>query len=397
METVRAARPLSKLEAIFSIALFAAAICLPLIKQLTVGEAETASVEGRRMAPRPIFQLKSKTLEKYPAKFQAYYDDHFGFRAALLKAGNFIKLRWLRISPSADVVLGKNGWLYFAGGRGPEGFRGLVQLSDEQLAAWRSALEWKQAWLAKRGIKYLLVLVPEKDTIYPEFVPDNLRRVKTETPLSQLADYLSQHSNVDMLDLRKPLFDAKAKELVYARTDTHWNTVGAFVGYEQIMDRLAQSFPDLKPKRLADFRHVVKIPRTGDIARMLDAPDLTSQPEPILEPLQKHPVRKKPFVLKDVEQTPAQQPFTMTAAQPPNGHRVVMVRDSFTQLLVPLLSEDFASVTYIWRTHFNKVPFEKAVAEVIAREQPDIFIDEQVERAVTAVPDAKLVFGGAQD
>ena len=68
------------------------------------------------------------------------------------------------------------------------------------------------------------------------------------------------------------------------------------------------------------------------------------------------------------------EPFTMHC--PRAEIEMVMFRDSFASAMVPYLSEHFRRSTYIWKWNYDADLFKA----VIEKEQPQIVIDECVER-----------------
>ena len=120
-------------------------------------------------------------------------------------------------------------------------------MSPAALERWRVVLEARRDWLAKRGIKYLLVVAPDKETIYAEDVPPWFTRAPGPSRLEQLREMLERTRAVDFLDLTDAVAAQKASERVYHLTDTHWNDAGAFAGYRAITARLAAWFPAVAP------------------------------------------------------------------------------------------------------------------------------------------------------
>src|SRR5579862_5989784 len=124
-------------------------------------------------------------------------------------------------------------------------------LNGEGLATWKSYLEHRQQWLSAKGIKFLFVVAPDKESVYPEFLPPTIKSTSAQLAVDQLARYLREtHSSVDLLSLREPLLDARTREQerLYYKQDSHWNSLGAYYGYEAIIRRLSQWFPTLKAK-----------------------------------------------------------------------------------------------------------------------------------------------------
>ena len=198
----------------------------------------------------------SIALGEYPKKLEAYFNDQFGFRKRLIHWLNLVKVTGLRMSPSPKIILGKKGWLidgyidlpYFRGA-------GAAHARAARKLAARLRVE-RRDWLAARGIPYLVVVSPNKDTIYPEFMPSSYNRVHAQSRLDQFMAHLKAHSNLAIVDLRQPLLKAKSREQVYYRTDTHWNNRGAYVGYAKIIEALSAWYPQLKAFPRSDYREV---------------------------------------------------------------------------------------------------------------------------------------------
>jgi alginate O-acetyltransferase complex protein AlgJ len=377
--------------------LFAAAICLPLARQLTVGEADISALEKRQLAPAPDFSLSSKllvtghwiSLVKFlPQEIGDYFRDHFGFRRLLLTLNATICSKWLHYSHWA--VIGRDGWLFYK--INPPLFT--QSLSNADLESWTSYLEHRQRWLAARGIKYLFVVAPEKDSIYQEFFPITSRPRPAVMPVDQLIQRLRETSSgVDILYLREPLLAAKKQERepLYYKQDGHWNSLGAFYGYEAIMRHLANTFPALEAKSRTDYRLVIAKDDKRDIAFQAGLWDTPALQGPVLQPLTPGSARAQDLSLPAFHIDPLRTWMQDHAGLP----RAVMLRDSFAIGLAPYLSESFSRITYFWPSVSNSITLEqeKTLADTILAEKPDIFIEEHVERFLAQAPDETIVFG----
>lgn len=380
-----------KMENLALVLFFLAAIALPLCRQFSAREEGTETIEARKLAALPPLRWKASSLNLFPEKFEAYFADHFGFRSTLLRLANRLKSEWFGVSSSPDAVIGKDGWLYYSGDNSFDSFRGARQLTTNELEGWRQALERRQEWAAARGVHYVFVLVPEKQTIYPEFVPARYRRLRSRTPLTQLVEYMAAKSVVDVIDLRKSLQAAKAGEQVYYKIDTHWNGAGAYAAYRQILERLSHSSPALRPQDRSAFSFVPTGFTEADLARIAG---LSTKEDNIrVTPLQKRSSGRQPLTIPGIEAPRKDlQPFATEVAgadQP----RAVMVHDSFAVALMPFLSEHFARIVYLRRLLLNSVSFEKAIAATVESERPQFLIEETAERHAIIVPDKNLLFG----
>jgi alginate O-acetyltransferase complex protein AlgJ len=394
-------RKISSFEAFLLTFLFALAITLPGIKLIFCGEADTSSLEGRLPNPLPASPLrklsrwrKPKTiqaLEEYPGQFENYYNDHFGFRSALLHLGSLIKVKFPMISPNRDVAIGKDGWLFLKDG-------GVLHeppvLAESDLRCWTLGLEHKQEWLARHGSQFLYVVAPNKESVYPEFLPQNDSRLRGRRQVDQLSQYASLRPNVHFLSLRESLIDAKGGERLYYRQDTHWNSWGAFIGYQAIVNRLGQWFPDLKARNRSEFPIVME-KKKGDLARMMGLPDFSSESEPALGAAFPPAAVTTEFWPNGIKQTKAVRPYTIEMPNASSGLRAVVLRDSFGTALLPYLSGHFSRITVIWQVDQK---FEDQVADIVRKEKPDVLIEEHLERVLPErPPDPDTVFANAKD
>src|SRR5262249_29117353 len=130
-------------------------------------------------------------------------------------------------------------------------------------------------------------------SVYPEHLPASVRRVGSKTRLDQLVEREQRPGGVPLLDLRGPLREAKARERVFHRTDTHWNERGAFAAYQAVGNALAGWFPQVRPLPRSAFASVSTVTPGGDLAVMLGLSALLPEERLGLEPrvaLQAHPV-----------------------------------------------------------------------------------------------------------
>ena len=311
-----------------------------------------------------------KDVAKVPDKFESFFNDHFGFRNGLIQLNNLVRLNIFGVSGSPKVLVGKNDWLYYTGNKGIDDYRGVNRFSNEDLKQWQTVLESKQKWFASQGIDYLFLVAPNKASVYPEHLPDGILRVNNSSPVDQLVTHLKQHSKVKILDLREPLRMQKEKGLLFHRTDTHWTTLGAFLAYERIASHLVSSFPQVKPISQGNLNIDIQLRKGGDLATMLGLQKKIKEEVPQISLL-------NPQSKKIGEVGGARDPFIM---ETPDSElpRAVMFRDSFTTALTPYISENFSHIKYVWERWDKSTPVGQAILE----EEPDIVIEEVVERLI---------------
>jgi len=353
------------------IAMFIAVIGLPLAGKLLPVEGAFALTENRRPAPLPTIQIGGPgwgySIVSFPRRFERYWNDSFAFRWYLIRAHSLVKLA-LGVSPSPKALVGRDGYLFYAAEQSVDYFRHVKPFTPEEVAHWREDLEARRAWLAERGIRYLVVVAPNKETIYPEFMPEALRPVRAESRLDQLlADLRLHDSKVDIVDLREPLRQAKHSERVYHKTDTHWNDAGALVASVEILSRVKEWFPAINPAP-APGALVTRNGAGGDLARILALEDRF--PEERIDWMASVPARARQAQVADSRSGD----ITAMECVGCDGPRVVMNQDSFNTNLAPLLAEHFSRIVLVDGGRLDR--------PLIEREKPALVIQEFVERAL---------------
>ncbi len=357
------------------IVLFLILIGAPPLGCILSSHEEWSHTEKRVLAPFPKVSLNYDTLRQLPRGVENYYNDHFGFRDALIRRYHREMKKRFGQSGVPNVITGKDDWYFYAGDLVLDDFRGLVPLTENQLISWREDLVRKRDWLARQGIRYLFVLVPDKQTIYPEYLPDYFQKAKGTTRIEQLVECLKQDPDSEILDLKPNLLAAKSEGRLYQKTDTHWNEYGAFVGYREIMHKLSNWFPREK-FRLDFFFHRDRVTEQpgGDLTRMLGQSETIKERQPVLK--ERHFCAQPMELSVDVEnwgRLKDTEPF-MKGCQ--DAHlRALVFRDSFFVLLEPFFSENFQQVVYLWQDYDQKV-----AERLIDYFHPQLVIEERKER-----------------
>lgn len=359
------------------LAAFLACIALPAVITFASQSSKPNSAMGEKPAEPPELTATWKSIVHYPRTYRDYFDDNFGLRGPLIAAFARVKRDLFDASPSARVVVGQDGWLFYADEHEDECCRNARPHESEALARRARMLEARRAWLAERGIGYLVVAAPDKHSIYGEFQPPSVRQVRRRSRLDEFVDHLREHTGVAVLDLRPALVAAKARHVVYRKLDTHWNQLGAFVAYGRVVDALRAWRPQLRAASLDEFdlRHET---RSGDLSKMLGLAEAYEEETPVL-------VAKKPASARftvgatgAVNDTGAREVDVLVSESPAApGLKVVMFRDSFASAVLPFLAEHISRGTYV-----QAMGLEKFDERVVERERPDVVIQEFVERAL---------------
>lgn len=244
--------------------------------------------------------------------------------------------------------------------------RGHLCLDPEEIRQIGNHLRTIRERLAPCGRIAFVVVAPNKQSIYPEYLLGD-RALPASTRLDDLLHRLDPSVSGMVIDPRPELRAAKVASgpRLYKKTDTHWNQLGAFHAYRKIVQALERahrvSWPDLAS--LAHYDVVVQRYEGGDLAvRMLFSPWRFSDRDVILRLRPEMPTVSSAIVAGGGRM------ITNTQGQ----GRLVLEGDSFAPPLADFLARHFATVLAPETGRFD--------GEVIARHRPDVFLLEVAER-----------------
>jgi alginate O-acetyltransferase complex protein AlgJ len=327
------------------------------------------SRENRNMARVPGWPRNFADAKTFSDRLMVFYRDHFGFRNSLIR-GVALGEYHGGLGPEINnrVIVGKDGWLFYSKDEKFLADRGLDPFTEADLDAWQTLLEKRRKWFTDHGIAFIVVIPPDKQTIYPEFLPDRFAKPPTPSRLDQLISRLGRtHSPVQILDLRPALFEAKRHRQIYLKTDSHWNDYGAYTAYRVILDAIQRALPGrrLVPQPLTQFVSV-SATRSGDLAQDLDL--YFEYHEQTIE-LIRRDLYPNPDALRSL--------LTRTYTDGPDPHapRLLLYNDSFSASLMQFLAPNFSRAYYAWNAWTSTVDPAPAKAQ-----RPDVVVNEFVER-----------------
>jgi hypothetical protein len=190
------------------------------------------------------------------------------------------------------ALVGRDGWLFYK-----PGFRYLTErtapATDDSLSSPLVAITGFRDQLAARGIQLLIVLAPNKESVYPEMLSRRARDTeilsspRTRQLLSDLA-----RAGVEVVDLCETYRAVKQGPAttdaapLYLRQDSHWSPAGVEVAARTVAQRIL----DLGWLSVGTTLYETTpapVARMGDLVRMLQVPQIESS-----TPLEEIPCRQ---------------------------------------------------------------------------------------------------------
>ena len=156
-----------------------------------------------------------------------------------------VEYRLFGIVGKANVVAGKEDFL-FELRREENGYDylkdyiGRSEFTEEESAAILLELQQREATFKEKGAEYLLVVIPNAQSVYSEYMPSYLGRISDHTRLSKLGEYLEEREYYSFVDLTQALLAAKSDGLLYNNTENSLNARGVYVAYRAVYGRFSE-------------------------------------------------------------------------------------------------------------------------------------------------------------
>lgn len=363
------------------ILVFLVTITIPSIRMLTTPIQRESLVENRNLARVPRI---TSNIPFFITATEDFLNDHFGFRETFIKYNNWFTYFVLDTSTDNRVVVGRDDWLFynilFNGIYMLDDYQGIApELSLEQLERFRERLEETRDELQAQEIVYYFVITPDKQSIYSNYLSDDYRQEPASTWLDQIIEYMTIHSDIEIIDLRPQMLavaQSNPNQYYYYPVGTHWTSDGAWVGYEVLMENMQDDFPNLQMVERNRFAAPEEI---GDhdlvnFAGLSDWKDNFT-----LLPDYDEAINPCADVIEIPESNDRWGDTNYLIYQGcDNAHNpqtILIFRDSFSSALVPFFSETFETTAFMWR------PYSFEIAQNMDDDiHLDIVIEQWVER-----------------
>ena len=304
----------------------------------------------------PSFLSDGKLNLDFFSELGDYFSDNFAFRRQMVTANTALKETLFQTSALPEkVVIGKDGW-YFMTDTVDDCF-GRKTLSDLQISEISYNIGLLQDTLTEEGIDFVFTIAPNKNSLYPQYMPQRYQKFAKGHETSnaaRLTPYLKK-AGIRYVDLFK-LFGGESK-VYYHKTDSHWNNAGAALAQDALLTALKKKHTDYTNKPYTE-----RYDFEGDLFAML-YPSGTDHERELYYKLPDYTYKQ------EIEST--FDPKIETSCSSAEGS-VVMFRDSFGNALLPFIASEY-SEGYFVRASEN--PVYEAV-----RRKADAVILECVER-----------------
>lgn len=250
-------------------------------------------------------------------------------------------------SGTDQVVVGEEGWLYYGETSGH--FTGENRLTEEELTGVLDYLEALSEYFEKQGIRFIFVCAPNKNTIYPEYMPGNF----LQAPGSDAARVAAGLEARQVVSPDLVSVFGKIEDQLYHKLDSHWNNRGAAIAAEYVLSFAGKtvSYSHLPCEERCDY--------SGDLAEMLYPDGLTTKDCQVYY--------KHDFAYRYLSVTRTMMEMEITTKREDQTGRLFMVRDSFGISFIPFVADAFGECRFT-RQGMTKVLTETQGYDVVVLE-----------------------------
>ena len=316
-----------KTKARIALTAFLAVCLIPSAGMLLLPQGEAAANQTLAPAPRLFLEDGSFNTQVLD-EVTDYVADHFAFRQEMITASAQLDAAVFQVSNQGDVVLGKEDWLFYQ--ETMADYLRTEPLSGQQLFGAARTLALLQEHAAARGARLYVTVSPNKASLYPEYLPNVGEPLEGESNVDRLLPYL-EGEGVSYLDLFAPF--QQEDEVLYYRTDSHWNVRGAALAHDALITGLGKT--DQEPFFSGTYHQGE--PHLGDLYEMLYPTGTETEEDAAYD---------RPFAFSYVRPIRSAEDQFIQTENPDRSGSLLMFRDSFGNLLHTFLADAYGQAAF---------------------------------------------------
>lgn len=322
------------------------------------------------------YEDNSENLPYMPMLSSTVYHDPYG-------AYNSGRVLLKDIKPglvSDGVIVGYDGYMFY--GDTVDDFQGQGFLHDQIYNRAVQMLRERNSWAEQHGKKFYFVIAPNKNTVYPDYMPEGYTMASYRR-YDQFVQII-QSAGITAVDLRETMnaaVKADPQRNLYYKYDTHWNNHAGFLAYQTTMNMIRKDFPNAIMHQKDEYQINYCETYMKDQAYYLGYYDYFKDYGPV------YTLKSgKTATLTKYEPRTSwgQFAFAYECTSGPNtgfsdklywlqytndynssAPDIYVMRDSYSIAMIPFLKDSFHMSTYNWTFSFSQEEIENAKADII--------------------------------
>lgn len=212
-----------------------------------ISNAEKSEQENRRLAPKPQLMIEREGINNFGKQFDDWFNDRFLGREKLISLYSTLKFHISKVYNNGGAIyLSNNNWMFNS-----TGIYAPDKKSQKEIILQLNKLN---EFCLAHNIKFYLLLIPVKSTIYHDILKENYKFNQSSLyAYNEFIKDLKEKVNFPVIYPYEELRKAKEKDFVFFKQSHHWTDWGAYNGYKTLMKAIKHDFSDVDIVTLDDY------------------------------------------------------------------------------------------------------------------------------------------------
>ncbi len=336
--------------------IFLAVLLVPSLGLFIWGPSE--SENGEELTVPVLYSEEEGFNRNYLQDLGTLFESRFALRKQLVTAYSMITGKIFGTSSQSGVIVGEEDWLFFNDTLAD--YQRTNILTDRQMHNAVRHLELVNEYCESNGIDFLFVIAPNKNTLYPQYMPYYLIQGEGLSN-RQILDGMLDDTNVDYIDFGTVDAFNDPDAVYYFHRDSHWNNTGAAIASDSILDLIGAGHHDyLEGAVFTAEGHM------GDLEQMIYPEAVIGENDTVFE------VMPEFTYVNEVE---SNFDFRIETIADGSGS-LLMYRDSFGSGILPYMAEPFAHAFFSRSNACQVNDFISFMPDYLVMEKAERFISQ---------------------
>lgn len=313
-----------------------------------------SETENKKLQQKPEFSIENILSGKYQEEYDEYVSDQFFERDSWISLKTLVDKDIFLKKEINGIYFGKNGAL----------FEKHEEISEKEINDKLNKLTEFMNKYTESGHNVQVMLVPTSDNIYSDEIP-NMPIIDEFALFDRVKEAIGEESTIEIGNILKE----HKNEYIYYRTDHHWTTEGAYLGYVEFCKKMGLSPTQLNLEEVSDnflgtLHSRINIPVKPDTIYKMNPEteiknvifDMQKQGDGLFYPSYLKTKNKYGYFLDD------NHGLIEITTNNENGKTLTIIKDSYANCMIPMLANHYEKINVIDKRYFA-VGFENAIPE----------------------------------
>lgn len=296
-----------------------------------------SELENRKLKTRVEFDINELLDESFKDDYEKYINDQIAFRDTFINIKSISESALGKVENN-NIIYGKDGYLF-------------EKYSSVDKHRQNVNINSINKFIENTDANVHVMIAPNSYGIYKEKLPIYAPIVDMEEEITSIYNEIKGANKINLLDIMK---DNK-EQYIYYKTDHHWTTYGAYLAYKEFMHSLYKkpvNISQLKEKKVDNFygTYFNKSKRFNTRGDTISYYEFSNIEMKIGDKTYTNLYDYSKFKSRDKYSAFLydNNPLTIIKNKDlKNGEKLLVIKDSFANSLIPFLTQNFEEIHVI--------------------------------------------------